>query len=248
MKIQTAKSFLQDYGIKVLLTGQSGAGKTSSVKSLIKAGFKPVLISAESGLLSIADSDVAVIDISRDENGKPIDMKDRTAYLMTKVFPFLKEGKHDFDTVFLDSVTEVNATVMGYLNNKYPDAKDNLKKYGENSEIMRRIVKEFRDLKFNVVLVALSSIEKDDVGRRFTTADVVGKIGQELPAMFDEVLNLQVYTDEAGNIQRRIQCQPSEFIICKDRSGKLDMFEPNDLGQIFRKIKSNDSSKKASQA
>jgi phage nucleotide-binding protein len=238
VKIKTADQFLDNYGIKALLTGASGVGKTTSIKSLADEGFKPILISAESGLLSLAGSNnISIIDISKDENDKPIELKDRASFLMQKVFPFIKEGKHGFDTVFLDSITEVSSCVMAHLGAKYPDPKNNLLKYGENSEIMRKIVKEFRDLKYNVVVVALSTVEKDDVGRRFVVPDVVGKISNELPAMFDEVLNLQIYTDEAGVSKRRFQCHPSDLILCKDRSGKLDLYENLTLGQIFKKIK-----------
>jgi hypothetical protein len=237
LKTKSAKSFLSN-GIKALLIGQSGAGKTSTVKSLVAEGFKVLVISAESGLMSISDTEVDVIDISKDENENPIDIKERSAYLMQKVFPFIKSGKHNYDTIFVDSVTEINAIVMAYLNHKYPDPKQNMPKFGENTEVMRRIIREFRDLKYNVVLVGLSTIEKDDVGRRFIVPDVVGKIGQEIPAMFDEVFYLQVYTDDKGVSKRRIQCQPnSDITLCKDRSLKLQMYEENELGKIFKKIK-----------
>lgn len=236
MKVVSTEAFLEGYGIKCLINGQSGVGKTRSAISLKEEGFKPIIISAESGVLSLAGSSLPMIDISRDDNGKEIEPKDRVKRL-AEVFQWLKQGQKEYDTVFLDSLTEVNACLMAYLDDKYKDSKDTLKKFGDNMTIMTRLAKEFRDLPYNVVLVALSEIEKDDIGRRFTTSSVVGKVAQHLPSFFDEVFNLQVAEDEKKNAVVRFQCRSSQDIVCKDRSGKLFMYEPYNLGKIFRKIK-----------
>ena len=47
-------------GVKLLVYGQAGAGKTSLIKSLPN----PIVLSAEGGLLSIQDADLPYIEIS----------------------------------------------------------------------------------------------------------------------------------------------------------------------------------------
>lgn len=235
MKVQTTDTFLEGFGIKCLLTGASGVGKTRSVASLKAAGYKPIMISAESGVLSLRGSGIPMIDISQTDDGKEIQLKDRMARLY-EVFAWLKAGQKDYDTVFLDSLTEVNQALLAALKEKHKDMKDTLKLYMDNSEVMQRLAREFRDLRYNVVIVSLSEVEKDDLGRRFTTASVVGKVAQHLPALFDEVLNLQVYENEKKEQLTRFQCRSTVDTVCKDRSGKLEFYEPYDLGKIFRKI------------
>lgn len=236
MKIQSTDEFLSAHGIKCLLTGPSGVGKTRSAASLKAAGYKPILFSAESGVLSLSGEGIPMIDLAKDDNGKEIPPKDRLLRL-AEMFKWAREGQKQYDTIILDSLTEVNQCLMAYLDDKYKDAKETLKKYGDNMVIMTRLVKEFRDLPYNVVLIALSEVEKDDVGRRYTTASVVGKVAQHLPAFFDEVLYLHVAEDENKKPVTRFQCKSTMDIVCKDRSGKLGLYEPYDLGLIFNKIK-----------
>ena len=50
---------LHSNGVKMLVYGQAGAGKTSLIPTLPN----PVVLSAEGGLLSIADADVSFIEI-----------------------------------------------------------------------------------------------------------------------------------------------------------------------------------------
>jgi hypothetical protein len=234
MKIQTTSDFSSNHGVKILIFGQSGVGKTYAASTL--QGFKPLLISAESGVLSLRNFKIPMIDIAKDDDGNPIDMKDRIARLH-KIFTFLKEGKHDFDTVYLDSLTEVNQCLMAYLKHKYPDRKDSLLMYGENAELMMKIVKEFRDLKYNVIITALASVEKDDIGRRFIAPDVIGKFSQALPQLFDEVFYLHAKLEEEGKVVRKFQTFPTENIMAKDRSGTLEPFEEVNLSKIIKKIK-----------
>jgi len=47
-------------GVKMLVYGQAGAGKTSLIRTLPD----PIILSAEGGLLSIQDADLPYIEIS----------------------------------------------------------------------------------------------------------------------------------------------------------------------------------------
>ena len=184
-----------------------------------------------------------MIDISRNDKGETLPPEKRPERL-AEVFLWLKAGQKEYDTIFLDSLTEVNDSLIAFLKKKHTDMKDSLKIYMENMEIMMRLSREFRDLHYNVVLVALSEVEKDDVGRRFTTASVVGKVAARLPSLFDEVINLQVVENDKKEPIQRFQCRPTGDIVCKDRSGRLDLYEPYNLGKLFRKIENKQQGEK----
>lgn len=235
MKFKSVDESIDSNGIKVLISGPSGSGKTTLASTL---EGKTLIISAESGLLSLKGKakNAVVYNISKTDEDAVVPMEKRMARLH-EVYIYLKEVKHDFDNVFLDSLTEMNDCLMALLKTKYVDPKETLKMYGENKEKMIALVKSFRDLPLNVIIISLSSVEKDDVGRRFTTSDVVGSVAQRLPAMFDEVFYLFVSADEKGKQHRKLQCHPTAEVVAKDRSGKLDMYEEPNLGNVFKKIK-----------
>lgn len=237
MNIQTTKSHSDSNGIKMLMYGASGSGKTRACAHLTKAGYKPLFVSAESGTQSLKEYEIPLVDISTDDSGKALPLEKRFDRL-GEVYKFIQSGKHDFDTIYVDSLTEINKCLIAQLKSmpEYQDPKQTLKMYGQNLEMMVRLARAFRDLPYNVVLVALESVEKDEVGRRFTTADFIGQVANHLPPLMDEVLNLQVVEKDGKQVQQ-FQCQLGNNVKCKDRSGKLQMFESYDLGLIFKKMK-----------
>jgi hypothetical protein len=237
MNITTTKSHSASNGVKIILTGASGFGKTRAVSHLIKEGFKPLFISAESGTQSLKEFEIPMIDISTNDKGEPVPMEKRFSRL-GEVFKFLKEGQHKFDTIYIDSLTEINKCLIAELKAKpeYQDPKNTLKLYGENAEIMLKLARAFRDLPLNVVLVCLQSVEKDEIGKRYITADLVGKVADHLPPLYDIILNLQIVEQEGKKIQR-FQCQAGDNIVAKDRTGQLNFYEEYDLGKLFKKVK-----------
>lgn len=232
MLIQKVDEVVRDHGVKCILYGSSGIGKTSQIKTLVAEGYKVLVISAESGLLSLAGTKVDMIDISTNDKGEAVAPSKRFERLL-EVYKFLHQTKHAYDTIVLDSLTELNSCLLEALREKYTDPKDTLKMFGDNSVVMQKMIKAFRDLDLNVVLIALASAEKDDLGRRFTTIDVVGKVANAIPPLFDEVLYM--YSDDKGT--RNILTNQTDKVIAKDRSGKLAMTEEANLGKIFKKIK-----------
>ncbi len=241
VKITTVKDSTEKNGLNVLLYGPSSVGKTASVASLVTAGFKPLLISAENGLytLSVMENgkQIPVIDLTKDDEGKKIPMSKRIIKL-DQVHAWLeKEKPKEFDTIVIDSLTEVNQALMSYLHEKHPAEKDALKKYRDNNDIMRKLIKDFRDLHYNVVFISQSEVEKDDVGRRFTQPSIIGKLAQDLPYFFDFVFCMKIITDEKGIEKRIFQCDLSTDTMAKNRGGLLNKFEQANLGEIFTKLK-----------
>jgi hypothetical protein len=81
--------------------------------------------------------------------------------------------------------------------------------------------------------------QADEQGRLLYSPSMPGnKTGQSLPYFFDEVLALRVEKDPDGAVQRALQCDGDGLWQAKDRSGKLEAWEPADLGHIIRKVQS----------
>jgi phage nucleotide-binding protein len=212
-------SGLSANGVKVLVYGQAGAGKTTLIKTLPNV----VVLSAEGGLLSIQDADLPYLEITS--------MAD-----LMESYEWLSSGEaKKFQSVALDSISEI-AEVC--LNTEKKIAKDPRQAYGSMQEQMADVIRAFRDLPGRHVLMT-AKLEKtaDEMGRILYSPSMPGnKTGQSLPYFFDEVLALRVEKDADGVSQRALMCDSDGLWIAKDRSGKLATWEAPDLGEIIRKI------------
>lgn len=207
-------------GVKLLVYGQAGAGKTTLTATLPQ----PIVLSAEGGLLSIQDADLPFIEINS------------MATLM-EAYKWLTESAEakDFKSVALDSISEIAEVV---LNAEKKATKDPRQAYGAMQEQMADIIRAFRDLPNRHVYMS-AKLEKtqDEMGRVLYSPSMPGnKTGQALPYFFDEVLALRVEKDAEGNTQRALMCDSDGLWLAKDRSGKLDTWEAPDLSAIIAKI------------
>ena len=100
IQLRSTKNFGRDAGVKVLVYGRPGAGKTR----LCATAPSPIILSAESGLLSLADEDIPVQTITSID-----DLNEVYAWLLGS------EEAKDFKTVCLDSVSEIAEQVLGRL-------------------------------------------------------------------------------------------------------------------------------------
>jgi len=206
--------------VKLLVYGQAGAGKTSLIPTLPK----PVILSAEGGLLSIADTNLPFIEItSMDE------LREAYKWLASSA------ESREFESVALDSISEIAEVV---LNSEKKINKDPRAAYGAMQEQMADIIRGFRDLPGKHVYMS-AKLEKtqDEMGRVLYAPSMPGnKTGQSLPYFFDEVLALRVEKDAEGMTRRALMTDGDGLWLAKDRSGKLEVWEDADLGGIIKKI------------
>lgn len=207
-------------GVKLLVYGKAGAGKTSLIPTLPN----PIVLSAEGGLLSIAGADVPYIEVTS------MDML-KEAY----EWAALSEEAKQFQSIALDSISEIAEVV---LNHEKKATKDPRQAYGAMQEQMADIIRAFRDMPGkNVYFSAKLEKSQDELGRMLYAPSMPGnKTGQALPYFFDEVLALRVEKDAEGVTHRALMCDSDGLWEAKDRSGKLDTWEAPDLGAIIRKI------------
>ena len=207
-------------GVKLLVYGAAGAGKTSLIPTLPS----PIVLSAEGGLLSIQDAELPYIEIT-------------TMAELQEAYKWLAESAEaaQFESVAIDSISEIAEVCLNYEKkvNKDPRAA-----YGAMQEQMADIIRAFRDLPAKHVYMS-AKLEKtqDEMGRILYAPSMPGnKTGQSLPYFFDEVLALRVEKDAEGATQRALMCDSDGLWLAKDRSGKLDAWEAPDLTVIINKI------------
>lgn len=226
IKINSTKDAAQ-HGIKCLIYGISGAGKTRLSATL---PGNTIILSAEAGLLSLREFDIPSAVISTIDD-------------LEEAYGYLTDNK-DFDNVVLDSLSEIAEQV---LENEKKTCKDGRMAYAQLGEKVIGLVKSFRDLPGkNVVCIAKVERAKDDMtGAMLYTPSFPGaKLAANLPYYFDEVWALRVEKDADGNPMRVIQTAADNQWTAKDRSGALDQYEDADLSAIFAKISPTKGAKK----
>ena len=203
-------------GVKTLVYGAAGTSKTT----LIAGMPTPLILSAESGLLSLQGSDLAYVEVN-----SVSDLREAYKWLVGS-----QEAKH-FESVALDSISEIAEVCLGEEQLK---TKDGRAAYGQLGTVMGDVIRAFRDLPLHILLIAKLDKGADELGRITYSPGMPGqKLSQSLPYFVDEVLALRVTTTG----ERELLCQPDSLWLAKDRSGRLDRLEPPDLGALIKKIR-----------
>ena len=220
--IQNTADIAQSGFAKVLTYGKAGTGKTH----LISTVNNPIVLSAESGLLTLRRFQIPYIVI-------------KTRQDVANVFQWLSTdpSARQFTTVCIDSLTEIADIFLAEIK---ASCKDGRQQYGMLADQMNQVIRDFRDLNFDVYMSAQQEFDKDNyTGMMINRAKMPGKqLGASLPYFFDEVFQLGTATTPQGQSYRVLKTQGDPANDAKDRSGNLAPIEEPHLGKIFTKIKS----------
>ena len=221
IRISTTRQESEMHGVKLLIYGRAGVGKTY----LARTAPNPLVISAESGLLSLRDVELPVVTI-------------KTLPELDELYAWVSQSREadQFYTIYIDSLSEIAEVV---LSNAKATVKDPRAAYGELSDRMLSLVKKFRDLQGkHVVMSAKQDASKDDTTGIVTSGpSMPGRmLGPALPYLFDECFRLAIGKTPEGEIYRYLQTAPDLQFEAKDRSGMLAAMEPADLTYIINKI------------
>ena len=214
--------------IKVLVHAPAGSGKTR-LCGTTPDPQRTLIISAESGLLSLADVEIPVFEIKKIQ-----DLDQIYDYLCTD------EAKRQFDWICLDSVTEIAEQVLAAAKEVSSDPRQ---AYGKLIDEMTVALKGFRELPYNVYMSCKQERIKDEAeGLTLYSPSMPGsKLAQNVPYLFDEVFALHVHREinsETGEVKisRMLQTQSDSRYSAKDRSGALSLWEEPNLALIAKKI------------
>ena len=217
--LQSSRDLAALHGIKTLVYGGAGVGKTY----LVSTAPAPVLISAESGVLSLRKFDIPVWPVNSVSD-------------LYSAYNWLTQSQEaaQFKTICLDSISEIGEVCLTDAKKRNKDPRQ---AYGELIDEMLLLVKAFRDLPNKHVYIS-AKMENPDPDRNNQHQPFMPgtKLGPALPYMFDEVFHMGIGKDEKGVDYRYLRTQPDFQYDAKDRSGNLDAFEPPDLTHVFNKI------------
>ena len=212
--IKSTKDLRAD-AVKCLVYGGPGVGKTV----LCSTAPRPIVISAEGGMLSLHGKDVPYVEV-------------KTPADVDAVYRLVSKPDSEYQTICLDSVSEIAEVLLIELKAGLNDPRQ---AYGKMAEGMMAMIRKFRDLPGkHVVFIAKEERKEDDTtGVLLTQPIMPGQVTKtQLPYMVDLVMHMGI--DKTGN--RYLQTVSDRQKHCKDRSGKLEAKEPPDLTYIFEKI------------
>lgn len=198
--------------MKGLIFGPSGHGKTTFLGSAqYDDRTSPMLIlDFEGGSESLVGLDVDVVRVT-----------DWKTY--NEAFDYLANDKHDYKSVGIDSISETHIfSLLNILKEEGPTRRDpdllQQGDYGKALVLMRRLLREFRDLPLHVFFTALAKEELDAREGMVKKPSLAGALADEVPGMMSVVGYLALTTDGEGNTIRSLLLKNHARIRTKIRS------------------------------
>jgi len=237
-----------DSGIKTLVYGQAGVGKTVLCATL---PMPIVFVNAESGALSLREQNLFKIFV--EHHGMHPDLATDRAKLVAKspsvlvrngaelrrVHEDLLRNPTHYKSVALDSLSEIAEAMLASI---IPTTTNLQKAYGEMAATVDEYVRKFRNglVGKHVCFTAKMEPTKDEVTGviKWGPSFPGQQLGKLSPYWLDETFFMGVWTDPTNQqpSQRFLLTQPDQNYTAKDRSGALNLMEQPDLSYIIEKI------------
>ena len=237
LSFTTAESYNTSNGVKMLIYGPSGVGKTVLAATMPR----PLLIAAEPGALALRKANLEALfgvdNPSIQYNMPIIEIKTTDDLVDAHAWCLGSAEARNFDSIALDSLSEIAEVVLA---NAKRQVKDPRQAYGEVLEKTETCVRLFRDLPYkHVYMAAKMQPLKDEMTGvvKYGPGMPGNKLGPNLPYFFDEVFRLGINKDLTTNkFYRFLQTASDLQYEAKDRSGALNEMEPPHLGIVIAKI------------
>lgn len=256
-RIITADERAQEFGgVKALILGPYGIGKTSLLRTLDAP--KTLFVDGEAGDLAVQD---VPADTLRPETWP--DCRDLAAFIggpnpaLPAHAPYSQahyeaavaalgspQALDKYETVFADSITKLSRLCLQWAQQQ-PEAFNQQGKpdlrgaYGLLGREMLGWVTQLQHVRSkNVIFTCAMEQVKDDFGRLVWEPHIEGsKTGRELPGIVDEVISYTLLDDGEGALYRGfVTHKDNPFgLPAKDRSGRLDLIEEPHLGKLIAK-------------
>lgn len=208
----------------ILVYARSGAGKTTLASTILG---KHVIYNIEGGLLSVADFDIDTVKC------KGANATEKIGHLRDFIGFAMAEG---YEAITFDSLTEISEMFVEFAASVYPEERNALQKWGHYTTSFKAFLKYVRDLDITIYFTCLEKDIKDNVGIKSCVPDIAGSLATKINALFDYVFTVVEQEIEEKTIRMLLTTNSGKYG-CKDRSGKLNAYEPMDLGLIINKVR-----------
>ncbi len=220
--------------LNLLVYGPAGAGKTYLAGTAQDhQDTAPVLfLDMEGGTTTLRHrKDIDVVRIE-------------TSARLNEVYEMVAMDTEDhYKTIVLDSLTELHSVIMNDVMitrlEKRPDLAGEppgMKEWGLAGDKLKKVVRAFRDLPCNTILIALDKTDKDENGKVSIAPALPGQLSMNIPGFLD-IVGYMTANDEEDQIVRRLQTQKTRKVIAKDRTGVLPaVIESPSIPLIFEAL------------
>lgn len=220
IELKNSKAYSSN-GVKMLVYGEAGSGKTSLIKTL----KKPLIISVEDGLLSIRNNDIDYISV-------------KSMAEMAETLDYIKGlDSGVYETIVLDSITEL--ALLAHLEfSKDPKNKDGRLAYLDMQFYIKELIRKLKQIpNCNLYVIARLDKEADEFNVIRNSPSMPTKsLSRDIQYYFDEIFALILIQQKDGSFSRSILTRRTDQWAARDNSGCLDPLEPADLGLIINKI------------
>lgn len=206
----------KDQTIKCLIYGSSWTWKTTFWAS----APKPIFASSEKWLMSIRKLKPNYVDIN-------------SLWDLKELLVYLRDEKHDFETVIIDSITEINDIIKSAIEKKNWKSMQ-VQDWGTLSKEIKMILRWFRDLPMNVIFIAQEMQDMDEWKISKVLPSLNWKSATDIAYYMDVVW--YVYIDKATG-KRKINTSPHTFYLSKDRTNVIDGWEEQDFTDWVNKVR-----------
>lgn len=247
----------ENVGVKALIVGASGVGKTSLLRTLEPE--TTLFLDVEAGDLSVSD---IAIDTVRPRTwpelrdvacwiGGPNRATDKSKPYSQAHFDYVVEMMGDpaalekYTTLFVDSLSVASRICLAWAETQpeafsektgKPDIRGAYGLLGREFTAWATHLQHTRGK--HVIFLAILDHLKDDFGRMSWEIQMAGaKSGKELPGIVDQVITMANVDFGDGNLTRAFVTKfgNSHGYPAKDRSGRLDEIEEPHLGKLIAK-------------
>lgn len=255
--VSATERMAEHKGVKLLLLGKSGIGKTSRLKDLDPEST--LFVDVEAG-------DLAVTDWPGD-TFRPASWPDSRDFFVFLAGPdptqpndsAFSQGHYDYvlerygapaqldryQTIFIDSITQLSRYCFAWCKTQPGMSSDRTGKsdlravYGLLAHEMITALLHLQQARHKHIVFVCSLDEcLDDYNRRLFLPQIEGsKTCRELPGIVDEVATLaDIPADDGSSYRAFVTHTINPFgFPAKDRSGRLNLLEPPDLAALIQK-------------